>query len=69
MIENKNTQNFYSDFYEPYYKENYLDKFILTKEQLDNNEHEEKGVMLLIILYTFAIFVLSSLLFLLYCII
>ena len=22
------------------YKENYLDKFILTKEQLDNNEHE-----------------------------
>ena len=44
MIENKNTEGFYSEFYEPYFNEHHASKFIISKEDLTNNkEHEEKG--------------------------
>ena len=44
MIEDKNTEGFYSEFYEPYFNEHHASKFIISKEDLTNNkEHEEKG--------------------------
>ena len=44
MIENKNTEGFYSEFYEPYFNEHHASKFIISKEDLTNNkEYEEKG--------------------------
>ena len=44
MIEDKNTEGFYSEFYEPYFNEHHASKFIISKEDLSKNkEYEEKG--------------------------
>ena len=38
MIEDKNTEGFYSEFYEPYFNEHHASKFIISKEDLTNNK-------------------------------
>lgn len=43
MIKNQNTDNFYNDFYRPYFKEKELSQYLLTKDELDSKEHKQKG--------------------------
>jgi hypothetical protein len=43
MIKNQNTDNFYNNFYRPYFKEKKLSQYLLTKDELDSKEHKQKG--------------------------
>ena len=43
MIKEKNTENFYNDFFISYFQDKYLKDYLLTKEQLDEDEHKSKG--------------------------
>lgn len=43
MIQNKNTEEYYSKFYVPYYEEKYLKNYILEEKQFEEDEHKQKG--------------------------
>jgi hypothetical protein len=43
MIVQRDISNFYSDFYKPRFKDEYLKKYILEKEDFDKPEHKELG--------------------------
>lgn len=43
MILNKNTEDYYSKFYVPFYEEKYLKNYILEEKQFEEDEHKQKG--------------------------
>ena len=41
LLKKQDTEGFYEQFYRPYFKENFLNGYILSKEELDTPEHSE----------------------------